>query len=926
MENTKLRYFRLLQDDLGYPFEELQKGDMLCGFANQEGQIIVGIDYNSTQYSIDEILLFSEEVSEEEYDDFLNFLHSDKTTQFLDTTKNSIAGMLGDHIEENPETSLVTTGKFSQLRNKVLSLSKSAEAINGIIKKHSNLLKQRASTIQMQLKEQRQLMEAQMKGMQQQMVMMEHALHMANLYLGTGERVVPIRAGKKASEDTPITIRQRVLYMEEECAMIDDQTLDYSKLQDFDKYIQNPEFLQLVLPEEKGVVVLKVTRKGIKYAGLDPVTQYALNAENAKCYWLVRNGESLWRFWNELDIPEKLFPNTVQEVSTHKPGSKEYYAEMQIAAGARLTYMKIGLLLQGLIDRTMVFAPYKDRIRPALTDPETWENKITFLYDDQMTLGEGKKPFPKWLAEVNGTLRPGQRIVTGYLPSGGQVPECATGYKDNELRTVEYTKRGFLFNFTRTDIFTRKRGSYYITPECSWINFDAAPVKDFEFYFRSREARVHAREMIPLLRQCLELKLVESKEEAPFINLLKVKLIEKYGQDNAERIDLELPNLILWWKGKQRNFRPLVGDDDFNSKAFEAIITQFGTLSTKVTSKDIPALAEENTVLAYQKNESTTIVYSLTNDFERVFFDQTIFVKNRKGWIQSQFNKWQLIPPEAKVHPYTIVAKRDILEKIPADLTGQISPKVIEETKHKTLEEVGLSENQYRMPLAVYYTINKSTNKHELFVLVYRRGQISSLALKYKKEKFEIVDSWQGSGIYTKLLELLPTLNAGDVIDINYTLITVGCLDKVNILKAMHKQQGKENAESLQRQKYSFIYHNVQRLHTFHYEAWKQSELGAYLQEGGDITLFEDHIRTLIQPNFITNLLEFILKELLFHTDNAWTMLTLTTTPLARLKQAALDTYKSRKVDFMETKINIDQISIEIIPSQFNLELGNTKD
>ena len=48
-------------------------------------------------------------------------------------------------------------------------------------------------------------------------------------YLGIEEELFQLQAGQTADENEPLTLRQKVLFMDEEVGILDDQGLDWTK-------------------------------------------------------------------------------------------------------------------------------------------------------------------------------------------------------------------------------------------------------------------------------------------------------------------------------------------------------------------------------------------------------------------------------------------------------------------------------------------------------------------------------------------------------------------------------------------------------------------------------------------------------------------------------------------------------------------------
>ena len=70
--------------------------------------------------------------------------------------------------------------------------------------------------------------------------------------------------------------------------------------------------LQQILPEAKGIIALRLRRDDKFYANEDIWTQIMLKLANGGTYILVGNGRKLWRIWNEIELPDHLFPTKTE--------------------------------------------------------------------------------------------------------------------------------------------------------------------------------------------------------------------------------------------------------------------------------------------------------------------------------------------------------------------------------------------------------------------------------------------------------------------------------------------------------------------------------------------------------------------------------------------------------------------------------------
>lgn len=567
-------YIRLKKDVAPDSFNSKKfypAGAIILGFKTDYGYEVPIASHWSKSYDNDEELQneLGELTTKEDYDAYvatmLNPPPPPERPNFGAELESIPA--LTDHEEEhikpntNTNTSIITTSSPSgNLRNAALAFNTQAEKYRELIQGFETTLSQHADAIKKMVLRQSSALEARLASMRKEMTMVNHALEMINLYLGSTEEVVILREGKKADPSSPIVIRQRLVYMDEEAMLLDagenGDGIDCTKLAVFDKLLVERNLLANILPEEKGVVVAQVTKNAKSYKELDPLTKMELNEANAQTYWIVRNGECVWRFWSGLELPNggKLFPSDVQSVSEHRPGSREYQAEIEKAQGDQLAFMKAGLMLQGLIDRTNIFAPFQQGQRPQLTNPMTWGDNLKLLFDAS-GLGEGCKPIREWILDANNHVEGGERIVIGTVDKDDLQPKYATGIHEAGPLRIKKTQSRLKASFPRTDTWNDKVS--YATVNLNktgrnWLAFDNVKTEDIEFYIRSREYKDDYDVTLPMLIEALRVKRKEEAEEKPFRTLILQEL-ERLGLTSVAH---KLDSIIHLWKTKNKNTGP----------------------------------------------------------------------------------------------------------------------------------------------------------------------------------------------------------------------------------------------------------------------------------------------------------------------------------------------------------------------------------
>lgn len=339
---------------------------------------------------------------------------------------------------------------------------------------------------------------AALEPLQKQIAQLKEGIWSVNLYLGRDETITPIRGGEPAPADTPISIRQKVLSMDEEAALFAAEGgIDHMDIELFDEWLlADPANLQQVLPEPRGVVVLVPRRQGNDYGNV--WENDARNRLNRKSYWLIRNGDRLYRMHTDVELetggptynvgatlmPTRdefmdLFWHNAYDHESGKttrklmePGSREWLKAEQQRGARERHYMRSAMILQGLIDRTTVFDP-KPAPHVSTLNLESYDAGHVVLITDaeeSRQLGTGREPFYKWLARLNAKLTPGMRIVgafdgTGWSQAGREDgtdrwghdrlwPRTAKSPQSLVMHTLQKRKpngEGFTFAYDRDE-------------------------------------------------------------------------------------------------------------------------------------------------------------------------------------------------------------------------------------------------------------------------------------------------------------------------------------------------------------------------------------------------------------------------------------------------------------------------------------------
>ncbi len=568
-----------------------------------------------------------------------------------------------------------------------------------LINKTTTSINSRTARISAILAEQSRAMAGKAKQMEEALKLAKEGIWTINLYLGTDERIVQLLSGAPAPAEDKIVISQLVLYMDEECAYAADTGgIDAYDIIKFDKWLKTPAHLQQVLPYQKGIVAIKPRRTDKRYSD-DPFVNSKMNEPNRHTYWLIRNGGNLYRVDTAFEVTDHAIPyedeyfemfmtdqynyDLGETEKVHvRPGDPDYMKTMKAADAKKRHYMRILLILQGLIDRAVrtgdnelcrLFHPMPDGVeRINIMDERLNEQYVHYNYDAEKKrlFGHGRPSFSDWLEDLNGRLDIGHRVILStsglryqqidrkdrISPPGAPWPE------DLIIHTIErHQGDEAIILYKRKDSVQKggwgggygpaiNRASFRIRKDDGFVlNFDLATVEDMEFYLANRLERQNYMGMFPVLKLAIQLKAKEKADEAPFRLLLVGQIKQAYEFTSVEYIESQIDELIEWFKFKNRTHRALIRTDRL---AIDMIVTEFGLRRKKDGERarmdHKPVIAailgiNPNAIYIGHKVDNEYVAFVPEND-ENVFVcEQTYSVGPRKGVVLEEAKHWKTI-------------------------------------------------------------------------------------------------------------------------------------------------------------------------------------------------------------------------------------------------------------------------------------------
>jgi hypothetical protein len=595
------------------------------------------------------------------------------------------------------EAEALTHGEIAETGTALVHVGKTGAVVKRDMARRKQLIERKRQEIESIGEKMRELMQRKMDEvavildpLQEMIRQLEEGIWTVNLYLGRDERIVTLRKGDAAPADTPIHIRQLVLSMDEEAAIhAESGGLDFENVETFDEWLlQSEEHIEQVIPDTKGIVAIRPRAETSRdYGSL--AANIAAQEADKHTYFLIRNGDALYRIWTDYSVGDTVVPTADEftklfrrrkwgigkedEFEEIEPGSWEYEEAEERAETRQRHYMRMGLVLQGLVDRTAIFHPLPDGGVNFLSAESHSEGTVRFIMDAEQTVGTGREPFDAWLLRVNSELRPGMRIVGAFTgevwrdansyshegslryghsrlqPSSAQAPESyipltIDGRKGDYL-TVKFKREDKRWDRWDGRVEYKTRASILLRPEDRFIiAIDFAEVEVMEEYLRARTERHEYLTLFPLLKAAIAVKRAEAEAEEPFLKLIAGQLVAENGisHEEAERA---VPGLVQWWKFKNREHRPLTGKDE-DQKALTEIVAEHAKRAKLDKTATPPELlrklqaAHPDALLIARRPDGYHVVLKPEDDGD-VFV--AIGVYTKKGRVSEQ-KRWKLPP------------------------------------------------------------------------------------------------------------------------------------------------------------------------------------------------------------------------------------------------------------------------------------------
>jgi hypothetical protein len=485
-----------------------------------------------------------------------------------------------------------------------------------------------------------------------------------NLYTLSNVEVIEVKKGIAAPDLMPLTITQRVLYMDEELSVWEelDELFDYrDKHQFFEALGKYDGLVNQIFPNERSVVSIATSRgfKDYQSQGYTAIEVSNKNLANLCQYLLVRNGDNI----NVVLSPEvfhqyseTLFPTTWETEGAFKGwdgktityNDLEYTTSLSKHERIALGYKRLLILLCGLDHNKNLFGDFYDG-QPTMdfVSLAFQEKHFNFIHDmDGEGLISTHRPtgFSEWLDQQNETITSGSTVLMKWrstfdratinaafdrLSYGSSSYDSASlrydptntfgdndqyyvgkvQRKGNKLimkievngQTYDYKDRTFNATFDVSQMLGERFDFRYIA-------IDGICLEDALWYIHDRPSRTLGVNGIRLLRQATKLASIQKAHEQPIKALMVKDVVEGKVADEETASRLVDKALSTWRCAKpNKDVLSLISNRD----EYNRVLNQIFTLND--TSRDFTQ--EVKALLAGQGRCLIRLVILANGDF-----------------------------------------------------------------------------------------------------------------------------------------------------------------------------------------------------------------------------------------------------------------------------------------------------------------------
>lgn len=385
----------------------------------------------------------------------------------------------------------------------------------------------------LELETQKQELESQIAEMEKWLKGKYHVICAYETYLGTKEEIVELIGEGKTSNE-PIHLYQAVRFMDEEYGIVNLEKItettyvemdafDYKNIDLFDKWIT--ENYKMFIPSERGIVMWRIKRLRKDYG--DTWENMVCNGYNANCYFLIRNGERLYRVFSDVSSKDDtMFPTKEQNIQAGRKWSTSKEFDQESFMENTLPWKYILVAIQGILDRTNILGTdcqFKTNLICGLFD----KDKIVLVRDKERKDLIGDDTMPSWsnyLKENRNKTKIGDRILItdlwgsknyyvghtddisficdhniGWRRRCVGIPNRSKVYEIKDYDEKKDKYKILYFEERWSDDTKKKRTAIWLNKD-EFFNISQTTEEDLKYYLNDRRERENYLDMLPKIK------------------------------------------------------------------------------------------------------------------------------------------------------------------------------------------------------------------------------------------------------------------------------------------------------------------------------------------------------------------------------------------------------------------------------------------
>ena len=385
----------------------------------------------------------------------------------------------------------------------------------------------------LELEKQKQKLNSQIAEMEKWLKGKYRVICAYETYLGTKEEIVELIGEGKTSNE-PIHLYQAVRFMDEEYGIVNLEKItettyvemdafDYKNIDLFDKWIT--ENYKMFIPSERGIVMWRIKRLRKDYG--DTWENMVCNGYNANCYFLIRNGERLYRIFSDVaSKDDTMFPTEQQSLIAGRKWSTSKEFDQESFMENTLPWKYILVAIQGILDRTNILGTdcqFKTNLLCGLFDKE----KIVLVRDKERKDLIGDNTMPSWydyLKENRNKTKIGDRIIItdlwgsknyyightddisficdhniGWRRRWVGIPNRSKVYEIKDYDEKKDKYKILYFEERWYDDVKKKRTAIWLD-KTEFFNLSQTTEKDLKYYLNDRRERENYLDMLPKVK------------------------------------------------------------------------------------------------------------------------------------------------------------------------------------------------------------------------------------------------------------------------------------------------------------------------------------------------------------------------------------------------------------------------------------------